>query len=496
MWLLAAMLAGGLLFFFGFNPLILVDALAILLGTGLATLLLSYSADRRASTELAALAAAIGVAPADSPAHALTLERVIGALVKRIERLVPVRAAFLQLSTPALVVEGSGEVLAYTLGIAEILPELGEPGGAEALLAAALTTDGAEPPAMLIDGFEYRVKRQKLSHGRILIELHRAGQLIRDDDLSTFTEALAGGLTGFRFVDEAVGRHAPLAALNEAMQLVDGVGTALARLTAGETVSEAFLTANTGLSPIFRPLHDAVWELVAERDAEAEAHARLDSKIHAIAKAVDSYRSAAARIGDLTSSTKTGLAVASEALVRVRERTRGARKGEQQANTLTGTATDAIGRTRRAIGGVGTAAAALDKLAVTIEEVSFRTNLLALNAAVEAARAGEKGAGFAVVADEVRTLAKSSQDTAHQIRALVGEARAQSQDGLAEAEILQKILGDLDGHLRNLSNDTEMISAAVEEGSRGLSRASTDLNAVDGEVQRSLSLPKRGNRAA
>jgi len=213
-----------------------------------------------------------------------------------------------------------------------------------------------------------------------------------------------------------------------------------------------------------------------------------------VLNAIDKYRHAVTSMAEFAEGARAGITVAGDAVQRGRDRTKMARALGKQVRDIVGAAGEAAERTNKAAGSVDGTTAQIDKLVAAIEDVSFRTNLLALNAAVEAARAGEKGAGFAVVADEVRMLAQSSQKTARDIRTLVGTSLTQSGAGVAETESLKNILAGLSGHLENLSNETDMIAGALDEGSGAISRLDTQVTSLEDEASRALTLPARRQR--
>jgi methyl-accepting chemotaxis protein len=497
-WSAAALVAGLILFGFGVAPLQVFDAIVLLGLAVAAAAYVGWRADQRAGAKLAALAAALAIEPPAAGAEGLTLELVVGALVARLERMSPLRTAFGDLATPAMVATEDGRVLARSAGLLALAPEAAaEAATLESIFGAGFRPGEAvaAPVLVTLGGRHFQLWRRAAGPGRMLLELLPAAQLLADDDLGAFGAALARGSTAFRFDAGAVAMAPALGTLNAALELFDAGATAMARLTEGEPVDAAFLDSPVGLAPAFRTLHDAVLAACADRDAAIEAHQFLDGKLAAVARAIDGYRSAADRMADLASAPRGGRAVATEALGRAREAGRLLRQAEARTGDLAGDAAAAAGRAELVLGGLDGTAAVLDQLMSGIEEVSFRTNLLALNAAVEAARAGDKGSGFAVVAEEVRTLAQASQQAAREVRDLVKRVRTQSASGTEEAASLKIIVGELEANLRNLSTNAGMIATAVEDSGRALARATTDLDAVDGEVQRTLSLPQRARAA-
>jgi len=136
-----------------------------------------------------------------------------------------------------------------------------------------------------------------------------------------------------------------------------------------------------------------------------------------------------------------------------------------------------------------------------IDQISFQTNILSLNAAVEAATAGEAGKGFAVVAQEVRNLANRSADAANQIKTLVNDATAKTDEGKnitndmlkGYSNLKEKIITtkDIIDSVTEASNDQQNRIISINEAigqidimTQKNSSSTLELNDISAEVQR------------
>jgi len=485
-WLAAALVAGsGLMAFGPGKPALLVAGI----GAGVAfvvNVIVGIRADGRFRGKLRALGDAVGLEPQDSGSP----ESIVAGLCQRLERAHQFKAAFQHLQRPAMLVSADGRLTGLSAGMAALDSRAVEGGDAGPLIGEAADE------IVALGRQRFTVQRHQLASGRLLVELEPAGHYIADDDFDAFVTSLGQGRTGFRF-DPWGMQHSPaLRSLGQALDSLDRPLRALQQVLAGAAVDNSLLSGPGALAIQVRQFRDAIEEILAEHDAALVERDRLETKMEAILRAIDRYRASVTSLAELADQSRAGLVAAGDAIGKSRTRTQAVRILEREATRLVSDATLAAERTGAAVDGVGSVAAEIDRMVATIEDVSFRTNLLALNAAVEAARAGEKGAGFAVVAGEVRTLAQATQQAAREIRGMVGNNRDRAGQSAAYTEELRKILAGLTAHLENLSNETDMIAGALDEGSGAIERLDSNVNAVGTVAAKALQLPARRQSAS
>ncbi|MGX8176417.1 methyl-accepting chemotaxis protein [Exiguobacterium artemiae] len=120
----------------------------------------------------------------------------------------------------------------------------------------------------------------------------------------------------------------------------------------------------------------------------------------------------------------------------------------------------------------------IGKILGTLQAISSQTNLLALNAAIEAARVGEQGRGFAVVASEVRKLAEESDQSAKQIKQLLGNIQQETQTAMGA---MNGVMSDLKVSLESVKTtgtDFEQIAGSVQHVSKRTESLTGDISAL------------------
>ena len=477
LWLVALALAGGLLLAMGPGPTWLV-ATGCLVALALAgTLVAGGRAEWAQQRLLSEVARAAGLT--DRANEPFTIAGIVQRLGVRLERAHHFKAGIAASSQAVLVVGDKGSILSASNGMTALVAGAIEGATLDALFGRGYLASGggaAEESMVMLAGVRYQVLRRPITSQCYLLELVPAGHYIEDDDLDAFASAMLGGQTGFRFEADVAAINPALAALNSGMEAIDRGVVAIDRLLGGEAI--AVPKSNGGLNRQAHGLSELMHAFHAELEYEAAQRQGMERKLRAIGELVEAFQAQAARLESLTHGSDGDADVAVTRVVAGGKAARVVRAIGQGAQNLAGEADLAARRTSAVVGDIDRMTGDIDKLVSAIEDVSFRTNLLALNAAVEAARAGEKGAGFAVVADEVRMLAQLTNRSAKDIRAVVSRGRAQTETGVGEALSLQKMIGELECHLRNLSNEADTIVSTLDEGGEALTRLTGRMAAV------------------
>lgn len=482
-------LASGLALVLGTGPIWLATSAGLAAAALAATLVVATVLSRGDRQTLASVALAAGLS--DQPGETLTIAKIVARLSRRLEGARQYKSAISAMQQAVVVVDDAGVIQAVSAGAHGLAKAAIEGATLDALFGAGyLSSGGGAPEQTLVTlgSGRYEVRRSPVATGRYLLEVLPAGSYIEDDDLDAFAGAMIAGQTGFRFEADVAATNPALASLNVGLSALDAGLQQLEGVAAGTgDLPDALQGPLGGLA---RRLDDFAQAMLEQLREEQGLRQRLEHRLASVGDLVSGFESRLASLVQAAADNREDAGRTSRALNLGGAGLRQSQAIRREAQGLVGEADLAARRTMAVAGEIESMTTAVDKMVQAIEDVSFRTNLLALNAAVEAARAGEKGAGFAVVADEVRQLAQLTNRSAREIRAAVSQGRAQAETGAGEARLLQKMIAELDAYLRNLSNETDTIAAALADGDTALKRLTGRMVSL-GETVEAAQQPNR-----
>ncbi|KVD74452.1 chemotaxis protein [Burkholderia sp. ABCPW 14] len=260
-------------------------------------------------------------------------------------------------------------------------------------------------------------------------------------------------------------------------------------------------------TPIDARGDDEIAELLAGlKDMQASlSHVVRDVRHNADGVATASAQIASGNL-DLSSRTEEQAASLEETAASMDELTSTVRRNAERAQhacavagAASTTATcggDVMRQVVDTMHGIADSSSKVAEIIAVIDGIAFQTNILALNAAVEAARAGEQGRGFAVVAGEVRTLAQRSATAAREIKTLIEQSTERVGAGSALVGDAGRIIGEIVGSVRQVTDIVSEIASASNEQSVGIEQVNHAVAQMDNVTQQNAALVEEASAAA
>lgn len=198
-------------------------------------------------------------------------------------------------------------------------------------------------------------------------------------------------------------------------------------------------------------------EMSANMQSMASSSEEMSSNIKSVAAAVEEMT---ASISEVAKNAEQAAGIA------------------DQAATLAETSNTSINQ-------LGTAADAIGKVIVTIQDIAEQTNLLALNATIEAARAGDAGKGFAVVATEVKELARQTAEATEDIRKRIEGIQASTGTAVQSIGESSEVIKQVNEVSRTIASAVEEQSITTREIAQNLAQTATASESVTSGVAQS-----------